>query len=279
MGLRATTSQPSSHWASPESNLERAGHLTPSIQSSTHAPTGSLNFDRASSTWGCWTGTDSDLFDFGGNAFEPSWLVGGGFDINALTSSISATGSPWGYAELPTNLIQTQASSPPDGDPGKGNSATDNRNNVRNVVRSRWYTWPTVEGTYPYTTSQLRNQDHVDEAYRADLSNRLRPGPPPSDNILPSTDFLVRSAILLKYARRTRADSAVEYMHQAVLCQVSPNPAHRPCAIVSTLVRECPSAPFYMLCRGTIRGLTQRCCSWQGHFHEAQQGYSSIRMF
>ncbi|CAM1508575.1 Fc.00g054230.m01.CDS01 [Cosmosporella sp. VM-42] len=184
-------------WATAGTTLGPASHVSPSMHSSTNTntnttQTGSLNIDQASNAWGSLP--DLDLFDFGGNAYEPSWLVGGGFDINALTSSISATGSPWVYSEVPAHLGQNQANDPLN---GAEYPITDNNNSIRDVVRSRWYTWPALE-TYPYAPTRLENQDKVDEAYRAGLSNRLRPSPP--DNVLPSADFL-NTCIKLYFAK------------------------------------------------------------------------------
>ncbi|KAF7563709.1 hypothetical protein G7046_g418 [Stylonectria norvegica] len=192
------TLQPSDHCETPGTQVQHAGHTGPSVQPSTRTPTGSLHLDQTSSTWSGWTGTDLDLFDLGGNAFEPFWLVDGCFDINALTSSISATGSPWGFSELPTNFTQPQAGKLPDGASGPGYPAIDDSNSIRNIVRSRWYTRPAVETTHPYKPSKPGKRDHVDEAYRADLSNRLRPSL--QDNVLPSTDFL-NTCIKLYFAK------------------------------------------------------------------------------
>ncbi|KAH7110239.1 fungal-specific transcription factor domain-containing protein [Dactylonectria macrodidyma] len=184
MASMADNAHPHNHWVTPGMNIEPTSQLSPSIHSSTNEQAGSLRVDQASNAWGSWT--DLDLFDFGGNAHEPSWLVGGTFDINALASSISASGSPWGYSDAPANLTQSQANEPSNEAYSTDNSASSN--NIRNIVRSRWHTRPAVEAAYPYAPTRQENQDRVDEAYRAGLSHRLRPCL--HDDVLPSADFL-----------------------------------------------------------------------------------------
>lgn len=261
-GTATSDLQRDNHWSPPSATLVGIGRLTPSVQSSTHAAaSGSPSLGQASSTWESWTGTDLSLFDFGANALETPWLVGEGFDINALTSSISATGSPWGYTALPTNLNLNEADSPQDGGLGIGYQTAERRINARSVVRSQWYTHIVVQATYHYTPSSSGSQDHVDEAYRADLSNRLRPSL--QDNVLPSTDFLVCWYVPTKNGlpiqtgfKMVQADSVLEYMHQAVLCQISTDLTHCPRAVVSTLFRKCPATLVYMLSWGTLCGIS-----------------------
>lgn len=259
MDSTADNAHPHNHWVAPGMSIEPTIQLSPSIHSSTNVQAGSLSVDQASNAWGSWT--DLDLFDFGANAHEPSWLVGGTFDIDALNSSISAIGSPWGYSDAPANLTQSQANEPSNGAHSTDDSTSSN--NIRNIVRSRWHTRPAVEATYPYAPTRQENQDRVDEAYRAGLSHRLRPCL--HDDVLPSADFLVCSGeIRLVYPNRimiVQADSAIEYMHQVILCQISAHLSHRPRAFVSTLIGECPSTLVYLLAGGSFRGICRRCCS------------------
>jgi hypothetical protein len=258
IGLTADNIHPHNHWAASETNIEPASHLSPSIYSYTRADTGSLSVDQASNVWGSWT--DLDSFDFGGNAHDPSWLVGVSFDINALTSSIS-TGSPWVYGDALENLTHSQPNEHSNGAHSTDESTTDN--NIRTLVRNRWYTRPAIESTYPYALKRPENIDRVDEAYRAGLSSRLRPCL--HDDVLPSADFLVCSdGIRLAYTDRTmivQADSVIEYMHQAVLCQISAHFPHRSRPFVSTLFRKCSSTPIDLLAGGPFCGICRRCCS------------------
>ncbi|RKK84551.1 hypothetical protein BFJ71_g14504 [Fusarium oxysporum] len=181
-------------WTTSETDIHPATYLSPSMDSSTRADVGSLGTDQASNALGSWT--DLDLFDFGANACDPSWLVGESFDINALTSSISATGSPWGYGEAPANVAQTQTKEASDEAHGTQGSITDN--NIRARVRNRWHTRPVVESAYPYALKNSENLHQVDEAYRAGLSFRLRPCL--QDDVLPSADFL-NTCIKLYFAK------------------------------------------------------------------------------
>ncbi|KAL7940893.1 fungal-specific transcription factor domain-containing protein [Trichoderma barbatum] len=172
------------HWAASGTDIEPTSHLSPSMYSSTRADTNSLCVDQASNIWGCWT--DLEMFDYGGSAYDPSWLVGGSFDINALTSSISATGSPWVYGEVSANLTQSQLNERSNGDHNIDESITDN--NVRTLVRNRWHTRPVIDSADPFALKRPENLERVDEAYRAGLSSRLRPCL--HDDVLPSAEFL-----------------------------------------------------------------------------------------
>lgn len=180
-------SYPRNHWAASGTDIEPANYLSPSTYSSTRADTTSLSADQVSNVWGSWT--DLGLFDFGGNAYDPSWLVGASFDINALTSSISTTGSPWVYGDTFANLTQCHPSERSNEADNVDESTTGN--NMRNLVRDRWYTRPTIESASPFALKRPENPDRVDEAYRAGLSSRLRPSL--QDDVLPSADFLVCS--------------------------------------------------------------------------------------
>lgn len=180
-------SYPRNHWAASGADIEPSNYLSPSTYSSTRADTTSLSADQVSTVWGSWT--DLGLFDFGGNAYDPSWLVGASFDFNALTSSISTTGSPWVYGDTSANLAQCHPSERLNEADNADESTTGN--NMRNLVRDRWYTRPTIESASPYALKRPENPDRVDEAYRAGLSSRLRPCL--QDDVLPSADFLVCS--------------------------------------------------------------------------------------
>lgn len=132
------------------------------------------------------TPTDLDLWDLGLNAHEPSWLLGEDFDVDALNYSISATISDWGHSHHPipsvdqqriydaaSTLYQINAVSPPSA--------------LGTLVQRNWFTKVTSEAP-PQRVPRTVDQDRVDEAYRTDLSNRLRPRM--SDDALPSADFL-----------------------------------------------------------------------------------------
>lgn len=185
IGSTGDNSHPRNHWAASGTDIEPANYLSPSTYSSTRADTSSLSADQGSNVWGSWT--DLGLFDFGGNAYDPSWLVGASFDINALTSSISTTGSPWVYGDTSANLTQYHPSERSNEADHVDESTTGN--NMRTLVRDRWYTRPTIESAYPYALKRPENPDRIDEAYRAGLSSRLRPCL--QDDVLPSADFLV----------------------------------------------------------------------------------------
>ena len=131
------------------------------------------------------TPTDLDLWDLGLNAHEPSWLLGEDFDIDALNYSIDATISGWGHTNPAPSADQRRMydaantlyqinSVPSSSTPGA-------------MVQQNWYTKVASEAP-PRRPSQPADQDQVDEAYRTDLSNRLRPRM--SDDALPSADFL-----------------------------------------------------------------------------------------
>ncbi|RFU74224.1 zinc finger rsv1 [Trichoderma arundinaceum] len=185
IGLTTDNIHPRNHWAASGTDIEPTTYLSPSTYSSSRADASSLSVDQASNVWGGWT--DLELFDFGGNAYDPSWLVGRSFDINALTSSISASGSPWVYGDASANLTQSQLNEHSNGGNDVDESVTDN-NNIRTLVRNRWHTRPVIESGYPYALKRMENPDRVDEAYRAGLSSRLRPCL--HDDVLPSADFL-----------------------------------------------------------------------------------------
>ncbi|KAL6884459.1 fungal-specific transcription factor domain-containing protein [Trichoderma evansii] len=184
IGLTTDSIRPRNHWAASGTDIEPTIYLSPSMYSSTRADTNSLSVDQASNVWGSWT--DLEMFDFGGNAYDPSWLVGGSFDINALTSSISAAGSPWVYGDVSSNLTQSQLNERSNGYHNIEESIAEN--NIRTLVRNRWHTRPAIESAYPHALKRPENLDRVDEAYRAGLSSRLRPCL--HDDVLPSADFL-----------------------------------------------------------------------------------------
>lgn len=262
------------HWAASGTDIEPTAYLSSPLNSSTRADTSSLSVDQTSNAWGSWT--DLELFDFGGNTYDPSWLVGRSFDINVLTSSISAAASPWVYGDFSANLTQSQLNERSDGGHNIEESIVDN--NVRTQVRTRWHTRPLIESAHPYALKRPENPDRVDEAYRAGLSSRLRPSP--HDDVLPSADFLVcTDAIRVAYldlAMINQADIVIEYMHQAVLCQIPAHIPHRSRPFVSTFFRERTSPPIYLLSGCAIRGISRRCCSWQRNLYEIEQGNSGI---
>ncbi|KAL6792662.1 hypothetical protein J3E68DRAFT_377410 [Trichoderma sp. SZMC 28012] len=184
IGLATDNIHPHNNWAASGTDIEPTAYLSSPLNSSTRADTSSLSVDQASNVWGSWT--DLELFDFGGNTYDPSWLVGRSFDINVLTSSISAAASPWVYGDFSANLTQSQLNERSDGEHSVEQSIADN--NVRTQVRNRWHTRPLIESAHPYALKRPENPDRVDEAYRAGLSSRLRPSP--HDDVLPSADFL-----------------------------------------------------------------------------------------
>ncbi|KAK4072883.1 transcriptional regulator family: C2H2 zinc finger and Fungal Specific TF [Trichoderma aggressivum f. europaeum] len=186
IGLAAENIHPPNHWAASGADIEPTSYLSSLLNSSTRADTTSLGVDQASNVWGSWS--DMEMFDFGGNTYDPSWLVGRSFDINALTSSISATGSPWLYGDISTSLTQSQLNDRFNGDSHTDESIADNNNNIRTLVRNRWHTRPVIESAHPYALKRPEGPDRVDEAYRAGLSSRLRPCL--HDDVLPSSDFL-----------------------------------------------------------------------------------------
>lgn len=189
IGLTTDSIHPRNHWVTSGTDIEPTAYLSPPMYSSTRADTSSLSVDQTSNVWGSWT--DLELFDFGGNAYDPSWLVGRSFDINALTSSISAAASPWVYGDISANLSQSQLNERSNRDNNMDESIVDN--NIRTLVRNRWYTRPLIESAHPYALKRPENPDRVDEAYRAGLSSRLRPSL--HDDVLPSADFLVCAAL------------------------------------------------------------------------------------
>lgn len=259
IGLAADNIHPHNHWAASGTDIEPTAYLSSPLDSSTRADTSSLSVEQASNVWGSWT--DLELFDFGGNAYDPSWLVGRSFDINALTSSISATASPWVYGDFSANLTQGQLNERSDSERNVDESIVNN--NVRTLVRNRWHTRPLIESAHPYALKRPENPDRVDEAYRAGLSSRLRPSP--HDDVLPSADFLVcagaKRVAYLGLSIINQADGVVEYMHQAVLCQIPAHISHRSCPFVSTFFRECTSPPIHLLFGSPIRGISRCCCS------------------
>jgi hypothetical protein len=133
---------------------------------------------------------DLGLIDFGCNTHEPSWLLGEDFDMNTLGSSIATVGPSWGYADAAAlqNVGHGIPQSATDGTELSIEDAT--QVDVWTRVRDRWYSRPTLDITHGQVPSVRQEyQDKVDEAYRAGLSNRLRPRP--HDSVLPSADFLV----------------------------------------------------------------------------------------
>lgn len=133
---------------------------------------------------------DIGLIDFGCNTHEPSWLLGEDFDLNNLGSSIATFGSPWDYADtgVPQSTGRELDYGPSQPTEFSIHHGTDT--DVWARVKERWYSRPTVDGTHgQHPSARQEYQDKVDEAYRAGLSNRLRPRP--HDGVLPSADFLV----------------------------------------------------------------------------------------
>ena len=116
-------------------------------------------------------------------SYEPdeSWLLGDDFDLNRLGSSIDTFGSPW-ISDIDAITGITETAIP-------GECSGESRN-ASAIIKDRWYSRPTLEGTNAHQISGRQDyQGKVDEAYRAGLSNRLRPQL--HDSALPSTEFLV----------------------------------------------------------------------------------------
>lgn len=119
------------------------------------------------------TPTDLDLWGLGLNTHEPSWLLGEDFDVDALNYSITATISDWGQShytvpsadqqrmyDAANTLYQINAVSPPSA--------------LGAIVQQHWFTKVSSEAPPQRVPAHSDDQDHVDEAYRTDLSNRLR---------------------------------------------------------------------------------------------------------
>lgn len=133
------------------------------------------------------TPTDMELMDIGLNAHEPAWLLGSDFDLNALDFSISTAFAEWPHTNHGgvsnhqetydvTNTI----------DRFKGHTPL---SDLVPAVQYNWYTTLTRDVVCYDSPDQLRGQDHIDEAYRESLKNKLLPCP--SSTALPSADFLV----------------------------------------------------------------------------------------
>ncbi|KAH0592482.1 hypothetical protein MHUMG1_09753 [Metarhizium humberi] len=124
--------------------------------------------------------------DLGLNPYEPAWLLGGDFDVDALSLSISATISDLG--PQPTAEFTEQR---------RLYAAADTLNRLRmpspsedavSRVQQGWHTRISRAVTPQNSPTQLPDQDLVDERYREGLSHRLQPRM--SNAALPSADFL-----------------------------------------------------------------------------------------
>lgn len=169
------------------SQTGNVSYMSPSACSPSYARPALLSSNLPPSVWEA--SADLDFYGLEVNAYEPSWLLDGDFDLDALNHSIFAAGSPWQKRPAPTNTGRDRPYETTDGncDPEAQAIA---RESTRKAVEMRWYTRPARDASYPHARTKLQDQDQVDEAYRAGLSSRLAPSPP--DNTLPSADFLVR---------------------------------------------------------------------------------------
>ena len=141
------------------------------------------------------TPTDLGYLELGLNDYEPAWLLGGNFDVDALNFSISAAIPNWGPPGT-ADALENQ----------RLYAAENALNNLRTPspslehvsrVQHKWHTKLSRAVTPQHSTGQLLDQELVDESYRDNLSNQLNPRM--SDISLPSADFLVSGRLPNRY--------------------------------------------------------------------------------
>lgn len=125
--------------------------------------------------------------NFGLSSYEPAWLLGEDFDIDALNFSISAAIADWPPLGAVDSLEQRRIF------PGANalndlNTPSPSLETVSRVQHD-WHTRVSRAATPQNSTTQLPDQDLVDERYRDGLSNRLQPRI--RNTALPSARFLV----------------------------------------------------------------------------------------
>ncbi|SPO04615.1 uncharacterized protein DNG_07300 [Cephalotrichum gorgonifer] len=142
---------------------------------------------------------DLDFLDLNFNVHDSAWLLGSNFDIAALNDTITTAISGWGNRNPGTSYSSDR---PPDiGNNVAQLNSTQDASQPLSSVQQNWHTRISRGGPPPTSPDAPSSSDkgHVDEAYRTDLSYRLRPTI--DEHVLPSADFLWDS-----YIRRDRRE-------------------------------------------------------------------------
>lgn len=131
---------------------------------------------------------DGNLADNDSSVHESAWGLGGDFDLDILSGSISAFMDEW---------CQPSLEGPPLLQPNSTNTTStplqraSTHVQFTSEVHDNWFTRVKWESCHPESSAVSDNQDVVDNRYRESLSHKLRPLV--SNAVLPSADFLVRS--------------------------------------------------------------------------------------
>lgn len=181
---------------------------------------------------------DGHLADNDSGVHESVWGLGGEFDLDVLSGSISAFMDEWcqpsltGPSLLQPNSTNTTSCSLKRAPPHIQSTSE---------VHDNWFTRVKWESCHHESSTVPDNQEVVDNNYRESLSNRLRP--PVSNAVLPSADFLVRSFSCAGGTHTllftVHAKVALESMFEAIFHQIQPRISHRPQAHISALLGEC----------------------------------------
>ena len=140
---------------------------------------------------------DLDFWTPGLGAPEPSWLLGEDFDLAAFNASISAAVSSWSNQNTAGDVGDSVAYNP---DPDLRNAPGTVFSAVPPLIHEMWHTRPAPEAAPQATSKPSQDQDVVDESYRANLSQRLKPRL--YDDMLPSAQFLVSPWSALPFSSR-----------------------------------------------------------------------------
>ena len=137
------------------------------------------------------TPTAVDYRDIGLNVYDPSWLLGSNYDINALNISLSSALADWNE-----DLSQPQRSSMSQqiedaADPSGQVLPISESIERRPTVQEGWHTHLGDKDDSQSQPAWPQTHDQVDDRYREGLSNRLQPQP--IAPLLPSSGFLVSS--------------------------------------------------------------------------------------
>lgn len=177
---------------------------------------------------------DGNLADSDSSIHESAWGLGGEFDLDILSGSISAIMDEWcqpsltGPSLLQPNSTNTTSCSLKRAPPHIQSTSE---------VHDNWFTRVKWESCHRESSTVPDNQEVVDNKYRESLSNRLRP--PVSNAVLPSADFLVRSFSRAGGTHTlVHAKVAIESMFEAIFHQIQPRISHRPQAHISALLGE-----------------------------------------
>lgn len=149
---------------------------------------------------------DAEMRDFEAAYCDPFWFIGDAFCLDALNSSLSTAASPRASAapDMPPNSVSGLGShsSVQPAVPCVNISVA--RKSSPRTVQSCWYATPNANDAPLLSLASLRNQDHVDAAYRTGLSSRLTIHP--HDDTLPSVEFLVISPASMLFLPPRRSD-------------------------------------------------------------------------